>query len=1281
MNKLTKYKGRGGDSGKGGGGSSRVPVEQSDNLRSIQFARVLDLVCEGEIFGLVNGMKSVFLDDTPVQNTDDSFNFTGISIATANGTQSQGHIAGFSDTEAETIVGINVTVANSVTRTVTNTSIDAVRVTVATPRLTTVNTKNGDTTGGSINYAIDLQENGGGFVEVINDTISGKTTTLYQRAFKIALPVGGNPWDIRVRRITPDNEKSNIANLLSWTSYTEIIDEKFAYPNSAVIGLEVDSKQFKRIPKRSYELKLLKIKIPVNYDPITRVYDGVWDGTFKTDWTDNPAWAFYDLVTEPRYGLGDFVDATQIDKFTLYTISQYCDTLVDDGFGGTEPRFTINIYFQTRDEAYRVLSNLASVFRGMMYWAGGQLVAIQDKPETPVYQFTDANVENGLFNYQGTSKSARHTVALVTWNDPAQRYEPRVEYVEDGAGIIRFGVNQVEIVAIGVTSRGQANRVGRWVLLSERLETESCSFIAGLEGSSIQPGNIIDIMDSKRAGIRGGGRLASVTSTTIVVLDADVTLEAAKTYELQIILPDGTMEEQTVTTAPSTTNTLTVDTPFTILPVAQSIWLLTTDNLVRQTFRVLSISEIGKNKHEVVCIEHDTTKFAQVDTGILLETSPTDESVVLIAAPVNISLGEYTFQDRGETVTVMTIDWDATPQAVEYFIKYKPLNGNFIGLDAPVTASYAEVVVPGPDIYTIEVIASNSIGNRSLPTLFTGSILGRDDVVPERVTGLRLFGAGNGTEFFGKDAKFEWRDQSEFSLFELGEEPQGAGDGAVDPFFKDYEVRILKDGVLLRVAHTTDPTYTYTFENNAEDFGISNPGQSGANRTFTIEVYARGKQNQISAHKTTITVSNPPPALHSNVFYRASDNVIFLSFDEPEEIDFAGTEVYISPTTPFTPGPSNLHTVSRDYGISIDDRDPDTDYYVVYRPFDSFGRVGLNESGEVLQRTSLNLADIAVNSITADKYLELRNSQLLWFDDSLDSSVPFEIFFPISSEMIAIKRVALTFKIKNYRALSKTALSGGGSTSGSGGAETPTSSSGGAATPTSAGGGNSAHAHSYAIPGRPVLQTFSAIKYSAGTLRASGGGTIIVGDHSYTITNSTTGNQVYVDGSTGGMRCSGGGTITSNTYDGHSHTTTLASGTSGNNDRVGFLNGTLICDFSSGQMNTNSSGSGTSAHTHTVTLSNHTHTVTTTNHTHSTPNHTHDIDFGITEVVNTSPSIGVFVDNGSGFGSDLGPFTADQLEFDLTSEFSGTGNKVLKFTANKLFRIVGVLELKLDLNA
>jgi len=315
--------------GKGGGGSARVAQEAPDSLRSKAFARVMDLISEGEIEGLADGLKSVYLDDTPIENEDGSYNFTGVTLESRPGTQQQSYVPGFSSVENEIAVGVEVKASNPVVRSVTDPDIDAVRVKVSVPQLTNQDTTNGDLNGSSVNFAIDLQVNGGGFVEVVNDTISGKTTTKYQRGYYVRL-TGIGPWEIRVRRITADSTSSAIQNKTYLESYTEVIESKLRYPNSALVALRVDASQFSSIPRRSYDMKLLRVRVPANYDVAARAYSGVWDGTFKIAWTDNPAWCFYDLVTSTRYGLGSYIPEAQVDKWALYRVAQYCDQLVPD---------------------------------------------------------------------------------------------------------------------------------------------------------------------------------------------------------------------------------------------------------------------------------------------------------------------------------------------------------------------------------------------------------------------------------------------------------------------------------------------------------------------------------------------------------------------------------------------------------------------------------------------------------------------------------------------------------------------------------------------------------------------------------------------------------------------------------------------------------------------------------------------------------------------------------------------------------------------------------------
>ncbi len=511
--------------GKNGGGGSRAPVESPDSLRSRAFARIIDLISEGEIEGLADSddpLKSVYLDRTPVQNADGSFNYTGIRLATRNGTQGQSYLKGFPSVEAEVPVGVQVTQSTPVVLTISSSAYDAARVTISIPQLSEVNTNNGDTNGSVVRITIEVQPNGGSYIQQVNDLIRGKTTTKYQKSYLIDLP-GDPPWNIRVNRVTDDSTSLTLQNQTWWESFTQITSAKLRYPNSALAALVIDSKQFSNIPVRGYDCKLLRVRVPSNATVRadgSLTYSGSWDGTFIIRWTSNPAWCFYDMLTNERYGLGQYISEEQIDKWALYSIGQYCDELIDDGFGGTEPRFSCNLYFQERAEAFKVMKDMASIFRGMIYWASGQVTAVQDAPADPVALFTDANVisrdESGnpipAFTYQGSSLKTRHTVALVSWNDPDDFYALKPEYVEDAEGILRYGVVQTSIVAVGCTSRAQAHRVGKWLLFSEANETETVTFKTGLDGALVRPGQIIQVADRNRAGARRGGRVVATGS-------------------------------------------------------------------------------------------------------------------------------------------------------------------------------------------------------------------------------------------------------------------------------------------------------------------------------------------------------------------------------------------------------------------------------------------------------------------------------------------------------------------------------------------------------------------------------------------------------------------------------------------------------------------------------------------------------------------------------------------------------------------------------------------------
>lgn len=727
MKPLRDIRGAGGGGGKGGGGgaSQRTPVEAPDSLRSRQYARVIDAVCEGEVVGLVNGLKSVYLDDTPVQNADGSYNFSGVTLATRNGTQSQSYIEGFSSVEAEVPVATPVTTAAPVVRSVSDTGVDAIRVTLSTSGLSFQDPTNGDISGTSVNLAIDLQSNGGGYVEVVNTTISGKTSSKYQRAFLV--PVSGSgPWDIRVRRITADSAQSNLRNATSFDSFTKVFYSKLKYPNTALVALSVDSEKFRSIPVRGYEMLGLILQVPSNYDAATRTYTGTWDGTFQLAWSNNPAWCFYELVTNERYGLGDFIDASQVDKWALYQIAQYCDELVDDGFGGQEPRYTCNLYIQTREEAYKVIQSMAAIFAGLTFWGSGAITAIQDSPADPVASFTAANVINGAFSYSGSSVKTRHTVALVSWNDPADRYRQKIEYVADEEGIARYGVVQTEVIALGCTSRGQAHRFGRSILYTERRETETISFRAGLDGLSIYPGEVIQTSDPVRAGVRLGGRLLAAT-TTAFTLDAPVTIAADQTYTLWCVLPDGSVESRAVITGAGTTDALTVGTAFTTAPQTFSVWVLAASNLAPETWRVISITEVqdgdgAATQAEITALKYSAAKYAEIESGIVLEPVATSTLNAIPAVPTQFLAAESLYLAAPDVVGVrITASWLGS--APGYELQYRRENGNW----AAITTSASSVDIQPVDAgnYEFSLVAVNAIGRRSPPVSYTLEVIGK----------------------------------------------------------------------------------------------------------------------------------------------------------------------------------------------------------------------------------------------------------------------------------------------------------------------------------------------------------------------------------------------------------------------------------------------------------------------------------------------------------------------------------------------------------------------------
>ncbi len=643
--------------GKGGGDEARTPREAPNTLRSTSKARIIDVLGEGPIVGLTNGLKSIYLDETPLQDEGGDFNFQGVTVHTRTGEPDQSHIAGFPAVETANDVSTGVTNATPVIRTVTNPEADAARVTVQVQALSYQNVENGDLLPTEVAVAVDVRPNGGSWSEKRYDIIKGKTTSPYQRSYRVPL-TGDGPWDIRVRRVTPDNGSATLRNATYWATYTEIIDAKLQYPDTALVGLEVDAQDFgSQIPSRSYDVKGLIVRVPTNYNPETREYTGLWNGSFKLAWTDNPAWCFLDLATSERYGAG----LENVDKWGLYQIAQYCDELIPDGFGGQEPRFTFNTVLSSREEAIKALDTLATAFRGMTYWGANTVMATADMPADPVKLVSPANVVDGEFEYSGTALKARHSVALVSWNDPGDNYRLQVEVVEDADAVQQFGWKQIDVTAVGCTSRGQAHRLGKWMLYSERAETETITYQASVDHADLRPGDIIAVNDPTTAGARLSGRIVR-PGLSALVLDQVPEQVSGSDWYLDVLLPTGGIERRQVDRFAG--DHVELVSPLSAEPIRGAIWMLSSQDVEPRKFRVLSVAEQETAIYQITAVEHDPTKYDRVEQGLNLP----DEDYTLIptgpvAAPYSITVEASKYLAGGTEHQKITVSWTPSDDA------------------------------------------------------------------------------------------------------------------------------------------------------------------------------------------------------------------------------------------------------------------------------------------------------------------------------------------------------------------------------------------------------------------------------------------------------------------------------------------------------------------------------------------------------------------------------------------------------------------------------------------
>ncbi|EFJ98782.1 phage tail tip fiber protein [Escherichia coli] len=688
---------------KGGSSSSRTPTEQPDDLQSVAKAKILVALGEGEFAGQLTA-KDIYLDGTPLENADGSQNFSGVAWEFRPGTQAQKYIQGIPGTENEISVGTEVSSTTAWTHTFTNTQLSAVRLRLKWPSLFKQE-NDGDLVGYSINYAIDLQTDGGTWQTVLNTSVTGKTTSGYERSHRIDLPQAGSTWTVRLRKLTADANSAKIGDTMTLQSYTEVIDAKLRYPNTALLYIEFDSSQFNgSIPQIACEPRGRVIRVPDTYDPETRTYSGTWTGVFKWAWTDNPAWIFYDLVVSDRFGLGNRLTATNIDKWTLYQVAQYCDQPVPDGKGGsgTEPRYTCNVYVQERNDAYTVLRDFAAIFRGMTYWGGDQIVALADMPRDVDYSYTRANVVNGRFTYSGSTTKTRYTTALVSWSDPGNAYADAMEPVFEQDLVARFGTNQLEMTAIGCTRQSEANRKGRWGILTNNKD-RVVSFDVGLDGNIPQPGYIIAVADELLSGKVMGGRISAVNGR---VIKLDRVADAAAGDRLILNLPSGASQSRTIQAVNG--ESVTVTTAYSETPQAEAVWVVESNELYAQQYRVVSVTDNDDGTFTITGAWHDPDKYARIDTGAIIDQRPV--SVIPPgnqSPPANIVISSFSVVQQNISVETMRVSWDQAQNAIAYEAQWRRNDGNWVNVPRTSTTSFD---VPGiyAGRYLVRVRAINA---------------------------------------------------------------------------------------------------------------------------------------------------------------------------------------------------------------------------------------------------------------------------------------------------------------------------------------------------------------------------------------------------------------------------------------------------------------------------------------------------------------------------------------------------------------------------------------------
>lgn len=698
---------------KKGSDKQRQPVISPDSAQSKTYIKVLYGLAEGEIEGLANGFQSIYLEETPLQNSYGGFNFENVKVDFQKGTNDQEYIEGFPSVESETAINVELKSETPWVRAFSNLDLDAVRLRLKWGPLRSQNATNGDVSGITIEYAIEVQTDGGIWTEVLKTKISDKTSANYERAHRIDLPRADSGWLIRVRRLTPNSTSEYVSDKMYIEAVTEVIDAKLRYPNTALLGLQYDAETFGNVAKVAADTKGRILKVPTNYNPATRQYVGMWDGTFKEAYSNNPAWIYYDICTVDRYALGDRLTPLMVDKWSLYRLAQYCDQMVPDGLGGLEPRFTCNVYLQSAEGAFEILTKLAGVFRAITFWDGNSIICDADFPQDTYFTYTRANVIDGAFEYAGTRARDRHNVVKIAWDNPANHFKTEYEFVRDEKAITEAGqVRILELDAWGCTSRGQAQRAGWWALKSEQLETRTVSFKVGLDGYIPLPGKVIEIADPLFAGRANGGRVSKISADRkSITLDRDDVVAVAGD-RLIINGEDGKAQARIVQSISG--RVVTVTHEFDAI-ATQNVWVMDAQDLATMKFRVISITQEEHHQFSVTALQYNPAKFDAIDKGAYFDEVPISIVNPSLQDPVSdVVVTSESRVDQGINVSTMIVSWTQAKGAVKYQVEWRKDDGSWIKL--PITGNNS-VEVPGiyAGQYQARVTAISAFDISSLP--------------------------------------------------------------------------------------------------------------------------------------------------------------------------------------------------------------------------------------------------------------------------------------------------------------------------------------------------------------------------------------------------------------------------------------------------------------------------------------------------------------------------------------------------------------------------------------